>query len=412
MLGPTNFEVARYGALGAATGWGFRPVLAGRSLFYTLTIQTLHCTSRWCTVARQRREREDMSDKQIKVSGSSADIALECNGSMSPDVAKYNQTSDDARLGTAKHAALAAMVDGGHVDIDAIAEMHEVDSNELYIALASGRKAWSTIETWAPGAMVEVAFETEYSRGTADVLSVGENIVVVDWKTGRSGDEHQNQLKCYADAARRMHGMRDKVFGVEVFVALGEYVVHKFTEDQLDAFAFRCKEQIARVYERDFSYSPGAHCKYCQAQNSCVARVEYIQATANALAVSSSSEAMTRSDIAMLYDRAILLESALKRYNAILKSELDEGPLSLPGGRKLQWREEARESIGDTGSALDLVAESFGRDVANAIIKEIQLTKTAVNKGASALKKDVINELREAGFVASKTIKKKEIVNE
>jgi hypothetical protein len=80
-----------------------------------------------------------------KIRGSHADCALECSGSLVETATPYNENTDEARTGTAKHEALAFVVRGDVPPIDEIAQRHQVDADEIARAVAYGRQAWAEL---------------------------------------------------------------------------------------------------------------------------------------------------------------------------------------------------------------------------------------------------------------------------
>jgi len=356
---------------------------------------------------------------ELKISGSKADTAIECSGSLVASNVSHNPNSPEGREGTAKHEALAYVARGEEPQIDAIAEAYEIDVDDLAYAIAAGKKAWGEVARWFPSVITEVEVDGPVTRGTADVLcDAPGSLAILDWKTGYSGDEHKHQLMAYADAAREKYGMPTGgvIYGFEVWLRLGEFTTHHFSENQLNGFRSRCAEQIKRASGEHPQYAAGAHCKFCPRATQCEARDEYMRATTTAIAeFKDPTAAVTRATIGALYERSKLLHRALAEYDKLLDAELVDGPIALADGRILRLKDTEQDVITNAPKVLQVIRENIDIDIES----ELKITKASIERAckasapkgsAAALTRSALSLLRQHDLIEKTIIKRKEIV--
>jgi hypothetical protein len=358
-----------------------------------------------------------MTTPLTRIRGSSAGTAMQCNGSLVPTDFPYNPQSDEARAGTAKHVALAAMVRGEDPPIVQIAEHYQVDADEIAKAVAAGRTIWAEVGKWYPQAKTEQRIEGLVTCGTADVLSVGDGtLAVLDWKTGWGRNDHDDQLMAYADAARYQHTMPASgyITAIEAWTAHRETITRNFTADELDGFRARADDQLAHAGSQ---YSAGRWCDYCAHQNHCPARDEYLRASV--VALTDEPTAMTAETLGSLYDRAKMLRSALARYDRLLDDELAKGrPVPMGGGKIITLEVQEQDEILPIEAQNVLTSEGFTSDDITEIMKVPKaaierVLKGKVDKGAAAgAMRQVMAALREAGAVGKKIVEKKTVKDE
>lgn len=345
-----------------------------------------------------------------KIRGSRADCAMECSGSLLETETPYNENTDEARAGTAKHEALAYVVRGKDPPIDVIAARHQVDADEISRAVAYGRQAWSELGKWFPGAETEVTLEGEVTIGTADVLSIvceadiedgtPESIAILDWKTGWGHAEHDHQLMAYADAARSQFGMPTSgyITAIEVHLQHRESNTRNLTEAELDGFRARAKRQIEMSGKQ---YAAGAHCGFCPRRNNCVARDEYLRASVVALVPAGGEpQALTREALGSLYERSRMLKRAIASYESMLDEALEQGPVPIGGGKMLALISKPQDQI-DAAKAIPLLtsAELIGALSVSKAGIERAVKERVVKGGAAAEMRRVLGALRDAGAI-------------
>jgi len=345
-----------------------------------------------------------------KIRGSRADCAMECAGSLLEIATPYNENTDEARAGTAKHEALACIVRGEEPPIDQIAERHQVDADEISRAVVYGKQAWRELGKWFPSPKAEVRIEGLVTVGTADVLSVipdnqshttgSKSIAILDWKTGWGHAEHDHQLMAYADAARSEFGMPTSgvITAIEVHLQHRETNTRNLTEAELDGFRERAKRQIAKAGKQ---YAAGGHCNFCPRRNACVARDEYLRASVVALVPAGGEpQALTREVLGSLYDRAKMLKRAIASYESMLDDALEQGPVPIGGGKMLALVAKSQDQI-LADKALPLLTSSdltAALSVSKAGIERVVKERVAKG-GAAAEMRRVLGALREAGAI-------------
>lgn len=284
---------------------------------------------------------------------SSLDAGMICSSRFAEAKNPYNPETDEAREGTAGHAALAKWVGGEEVALGAIAADHRVSRDELAMIFNRGVTAWEDLRQWFPEARSEVQMQAELDgdvmlTGTTDVLSELEAIAVLDWKAGWRPSDHPHQLRGYAYlAARKAEGLGrtvDEVLAVEVHLRVGEFEIHRWGRGDLETWALELVNQTRRIGAQ---WGPGpVSCQYCPHQLSCQAREDYIHGAAAALKpVAGPGGSLTPTEIAGLWDKSRELKRALSRYESVVKELLREGPIQISDDRELRLIETTRDKI-------------------------------------------------------------------
>jgi len=266
--------------------------------------------------------------------------ALDCEHPYSPE-------SDAAALGTAVHKALQMMINEASPDpsLSVIAVEHDVDLEELSRLYDIGRDAWTNLRLHAgldAEVHSELRLEGEAFSGTADIVLVGQDeIVVIDWKSGRLRGDAETQVMGYLDLARKRFGPRPSYRGIVMWLQFGDIEAHDYEDENLDAF----EETYARKLENiGKAYAPGVACRYCRRQLECSARREFMQATALAIAEPTCKKLFTPDLLAALYDRAKMLEKCLDQFKDAVSLHVQEnGGLDLPNGKRIVERHYQRE---------------------------------------------------------------------
>jgi hypothetical protein len=353
---------------------------------------------------------------------SSTDRALACASSLAPTEYPYNPNSDEAREGTAGHEVLAELVDGSTLTIEDLAAKHGVDQKSLEILAAMGGQAWDKVKHLFDDPRTECPVMTEIApevilRGTADLLNLGGELIVADWKLGWTPSEHPAQLKSYALCASQEYGMPADgiVRAFEVWVRLGEIRSYEFSEDVLLAHRDELLDQVDKVGKQ---YGPGAvACKYCPHQNHCQARDEWLRASCSALAVIEPSGTLDMPRVlGALYDESRALSTALKTYDKALEAVLSTGDktIPLPGGRVLTLETTDQERLA-SGPTLDWALEQGFSDVqmgslfsaSKSGLEAAVKANAPKGKGASWVR-DAFAELKTRGAIETvKTTRKK-----
>jgi hypothetical protein len=356
-----------------------------------------------------------------KVRASSADRALACSGSLLEVTYPYNPPSPQASEGTAAHAVLERFVRGTLHDVEAEVEATAArtgcDLDGLRFLVGEAMRAWHAITNGIDldNIEAEATLDGPYTTGRCDVVLVdGPRAIVLDWKMGYSDDRHAGQLAAYASGVRARYGMPTSgvIETYEVHVRRGRWYRLDVTGDDLDDF----EDRIARALRNPAGqWAPSTKaCKYCPSRMSCEARSEFLTYAARLIGEVGSHA--TRAAVATVYDRAEALRQALREYDSAVTDCLDNGPLVLPDGRRVQWRETRRSEV-VVGKAWSTLREA-GLSPTE-ITGRLKLSKTALKtaiaeKAPTGMKGKagdaVLRKLEEAGAISTSVSVRREVV--
>lgn len=246
--------------------------------------------------------------------------------------------------------------------------------------------------------------------GTADVLCWESAApLIVDWKTGRpeyvTEPSRNLQLLFLAVAVARISDREDVTVRLAFIDSDGSLRSPSANLDafDLDAAQARLRGVRDRVQEARNALEPerdlctGPHCRYCPAFASCPAQAWEAQA----LVPIDERADLTPQVAAKLWTRLEAVESAAKRVREVLSEYARRQPIELEDGRTVQAREITRESL-DPDIATHVIAEEYGDDVADAV-RTITVTKAAIKRAVGKGERKVIDAIRRAGGVRSKT---------
>lgn len=290
---------------------------------------------------------------------SSLDRIDACPGSILPADVPPEAGGPDANLGSARHEALSYVARGESPPIEEIAAKYSVDVDELEIAVKFGTAAWrEELAVYFPDPMVERKVASSVCRGTADlaqaVVTVGfptspSALRVADWKTGYGTEYHPAQLKGYAHCLVEEFGFPTNgvVTIFEVWTSHREMRTTNLTELELAGFAGRLATVIETAEENPdhLEYRAGSHCRWCPHRVGCETRQRWLIDSTTALVAVDHGRAVTRDMLGRLYLRAQEVDAAMRRFWSAVDLALDEGPLGLPDGRRVEKVETQREKI-------------------------------------------------------------------
>lgn len=346
--------------------------------------------------------------------GSSADLHLQCAGSIGYTGTEYSEDTIVARTGTAVHEAMARVVEGRKVAHDYLQTKfgNTIDQDVARIAFATGRKIWGKLSEVMPGALSERRIVGRTTEGTADVLwlalregSSPQSIAILDWKLGMSEDHHINQLGAYALAAVDRYGRPADgyVTVVEVWLMKGTYAAKRLSLVYLEHLRSRFEAQHMRAREQ---FNPGDWCKYCPFKTMCGERRKYIRAAGEAIA-GIGCHVPTRKALARLWDKSKALERALAEYKKAVRAEVaTEGPLELGDGRVIDLHEQEKIVFDDAASVIDMV-----RPYAD-LNKLVSISKSSLEKAirakaprgkAASTVRQTLASLEEEGLISKST---------
>ncbi len=350
---------------------------------------------------------------------SELDRGFACHLSLLPIGNPYNPTSSEAIEGRAKHEALSHLPQGAVPPLEEIADRYGVDTDELRRAVAAGRRALDDLAPYLRlgegQVFVEVRLESDICRGTGDlVVAVYEAevlvaLIVLDWKTGWGQDRHPQQLRGYAHCAVQRFGWPSSgiVTLFEVWTAHRQTLTTNLDRRQLTAFA----GELAQILEMAghspgrLRANPGDHCKWCPRRVDCPDRDRWLRESVTALAEIDASEPITPEVIGGVYEQVQAVKRTVALYEKILRLAVEDGPVPLPDGRRLELVGTPREKI-SAAPAARLLAERLGRDRIDDLMGDLSKTSleriaklvSPPRKGAATLR-TWLGMLRDSGAV-------------
>lgn len=344
---------------------------------------------------------------------SSLDRIFACPGSVLPDGGPKEAGGSDAIMGRAKHEALSYIPQGIDPPVDEIAAKYGVDRDDIALAVHFGRQAWDEKGVYFPSPLIEHRVESSVCRGTLDVGAAvivdGEltALRVLDWKTGWGTDLHPYQLKGYALGLVEEFGWPENgvVSVFEVWTTHRQTRTTNLTREDLDGF----RDELTKILESAFmpilelppevaadpekleefkkligeikwystgcvlpsgytlrnapklEYLAGPHCTWCPHRPGCETRGRWLREATTALVAVDHGQAITRETIGQAYLKYVEVQRACDRFDRMVKAALDDGPIPLPDGRRVDWIESEREKIW-AALALDALRERLTPD--------------------------------------------------
>lgn len=384
---------------------------------------------------------------------SSLDRIFACPGSILPADGPKEAGGPDAILGRARHEALSYVPRGIDPPVDEIAARYGVDFDDVAKAAAVGRRAWDEVGQYFPSPLVERKLDSAVCRGTGDVLAAVDGVApapfsvdeqeppntasprarrvivalrLADWKTGYGTDYHPYQLKGYAHCAVEEFGWpaNGVVSIFEIWTSHYQVETTNLEREELVEFAAQLA-QIRETAEQDpgrLEYRAGAHCSrsFCPHRSApCEMYAAWMRDSTTALVAVDHGQAITRQILGELYLKGQEVDRAMRRFWAAVDAALDDGPLMLPDGRRVERVETEREKI-HTGLAVKALVDSGlvdcgeDEDFLKGDIPKKRLDafakRVTVKGGKAALIRKIYKELRGAGAVRTEPYWEKKIL--
>jgi len=182
------------------------------------------------------------------------------------------ETSWAAERGNVLHAKAEQMVRGKLKGIPKELKVFGHELKELRKAKALTEVDLSVTRDWSPTTYDD--WNNVWCRGNADaIVNLGEELVIIDYKTGKIYDSHKDQAHLYATQCMS-HFPQCKTVLVEFWY---------FDQDgHVEPYKFRRAEQkqMQKYWEKavkpmmsdvEFIPRPGNHCRWCQFADQCPA---------------------------------------------------------------------------------------------------------------------------------------------
>lgn len=371
----------------------------------------------------------------VRMRASSAPRAMACPASLQAPGLDVEPDVEAARLGTAFHAAIRPVVEGGEIDwhdgVAVAALRWGVNEDELRPLLGAGQRMWRQVAgLFGPGA-VETEVELRASgsmpgetswelTGHADILArpSADRLVVGDWKTGRADSDYRHQMMTYAYLAwyRERQLGRDirEIQVFELWVRDEEIVPHLLTRAELIEWHERF---LADVVGRPDTYRPGAVCQHCPRSHECPGVQALVRRDVEAIGadllagrdVSGDLETLPPDVRRALWDRARLVGSYADRMQDALKAFVLAGG-GVPG---LTVKDTAKRELDPLKAWPVLEAVLPAEELAGCVdvrisrVEKAVATRAGKGNGAAAVR-SLGEQLEAAGAVewtASKTVR-------
>lgn len=373
-----------------------------------------------------------------------------CAGSMSllapsgPDTVEIDPYNPLSLMGTAVHAALAALVNTGvEPDMHEIASENGVspdDEGELQMLYNQGARIWrDNLVKLFGDVMVERRFRHSFDcadgvlhlTGQIDVASVliDRRGIINDWKSGYVEGDYLNQLRGYALLLALEHDLVE-VDAIVTYLRTGNYRYYRFsTAKLLKWFSDRV---VAGVLASMRTFSPGSCCDHCPALAVCKPRRLYLQTAVSDIV--ADSEEIKGGDLAEaladperravvapvlmnLWEKAKTVELTIDRLNKLVRESVAaHGPIVFPDGTRLQLTAFDRTSI-DPAKGMPVLSRVLDpealsgclRVVKSDVEKAVKERAAPRQKGAAVMA--VLKELEEAGALERSSHQKLERVD-
>jgi len=284
---------------------------------------------------------------------------------LQPPAVQIEADNTEARLGTAVHEALACYVRGEEYDVPAIAAKHWVDADEVNRLTWAGRRLWDGFRDML---IVEAVEELLCYPLSADISLSGhadvggslaepgdeEAAVIVDWKSGRDGVNHRNQMMGYAWLVYNDNQPGPAVVKIiTCWLREGAYDIEDVTPADVNAW----EAELHDALKQPGRYGPAPEaCRFCPRGHECAAKAALVHDSIVALtAPGTHITDMAPASLVALMPQATMLEGVLKAYREAVKATLAEhGPIPLGDGREAYLAERVRETV-NTGPAWDIL---------------------------------------------------------
>lgn len=344
-------------------------------------------------------------------------LASACPASQLADGVRVDSADESAALGSAVHQVLAEWIrDRGERPIEEVAEYWGADQDEVAQLASLGRLCWRQLRDHFPAPAVEAELQQAINgvllTGHIDLHSiVGDELRILDWKTGREDADHDAQLRGYGWLGLNAIGDGGLRAAHVLTVRVRDQVVDgaRYTREELAAWWDGLVDQL-----RGGRYNPGVpQCLHCPRRLSCAARRDLIQ---QAAALSEGKLAIGPNNAGQVYDRVRLLDAACAEARDALRFLVAEagGALHLGDGRQLQITQQKHREI-EARLALPVLREFMSPDEVDGCLKVSNTLAEAATKANAGYRKkgaavkELWTALDQAGAVHLKTVERMEI---
>lgn len=316
-------------------------------------------------------------------------------------------------LGTDIHAAIQHCVETGEVDLRMIdAKYNEQDrerAKELFInGLRVVEEAKRDMKN--PQFEVEVSFESEkfVVPGHVDVLDLqGDCAFVVDFKTGRTRDDHYHQMVGYAVGAWTKVGRPERftVHIAYVYLESGEVTSFSLTTADL-------RKWLHELDTLPEQYAVNRRCIYCPFNNTCPCFRDYLAGSLSLLLEVSklptvNIRKLSLAQRAKLATSMKMVDTAHKRIREFIKDDcIKHGEIETGDGNKFVIRHREYKTL-LTSRTLPVIAKYVSaKDIANATRLSLPDLVTAAARRVKGpmrklIREEMVAKLKQAGAIVA-----------
>lgn len=368
--------------------------------------------------------------KLIKLRASAMPTAFKCAGSVQPCALEAEEVNEAAENGTATHKCLEPLATKGAVEwenINNVCDELDGDSEEVRMLCSKATKLWSKIRDTFPAALTEIAVSYELPAlevaglkltGHIDVISiVGNQVRILDWKTGRLDANYAHQMKAYLAMVILAYPELEGGTATIAWVRSGD--VENYTMTRQDALKW-VHDFEERVVNWDGVYRTGDHCVHCRRFHECQAgnalARSYVAAIGDVGLDSVESQVLTLDPNACieLYHKARYVSQIADKALKAIKGRAERQGEIIGKESKLYIETEGRRELDPQKAWGVLDAHGFTESDFAAVIKmpiskvEKRVGEMAGKGAGAAAKRDIAQKLELAGAIEIKEVTKLE----
>jgi hypothetical protein len=356
--------------------------------------------------------------------------AFKCAGSVQPCEIDAEEINEAAENGTATHKCLEPLVTTGKVDwenINNVCDDLDGDPEEVRMLCGKASKMWAKLRDTFPCALTEIAVSYELPSidvaglrltGHIDAISiVGDQVRILDWKTGRLDANYAHQMKAYLAMVLLAYPTLTGGTATIAWVRTGD--IENYTMTRQDALKWAADFE-ERVVKWDGVFRTGKHCIHCRRKHECEAgnrlARSYVASVIDVGLDSVDSQIQTADPekVIDLYHKARLVSQIAEKALKAIKERADKEGEIVGKESRLFISSEARRELDPkkTWGVLDEVGfaeEDFASVIKMSITKvEKRVAELAGKGNGAAAKRDLSQRLELAGAVELREIYKLE----
>ncbi len=376
----------------------------------------------------------------MRLSGSRVDLILACGYAFNGQKWPLDESGDAARVGNAFHYVAAKSLNGSEMPLDSlVAEALAAQQIAADSDMAAQVRDLIPADFIGPdGCRAEVAYAWDYETGevrelgvdigrdyslrpteiagTADIVHVGESVLIADWKTGQKPPRAagNGQLMFLALCASRLVDVDSARLEIRHVRPGGDVWIDSAEVSRFDLDVFESELRDAILAAPSSAPNPGPHCtgKYCPLRAVCQATVATVDpAPEYPLALAEHEEIQGAAHVEWLLHRVDAADELLSSVKARIRQYVDtHGPVELSDGRKYGPYVVVRESIeGPKDKLLEagIPEELIEYSVSKGAVEKHAKDSAERGKGAAAARA-AIERLRDAGCVKESSFVKYE----